>query len=54
MFQPPLSEFQLALTAQSRFVRRAIYTTTHRVLSGLYRMLDLKVPERSAPILNLF
>ena len=40
-FQPPLSAFQLALTAQSRIVRRAIRSTTHRILSGLYRIQDL-------------
>ena len=35
-FQPPLSAFQFAFTAQSRFVPEAIRATAHRVLSGLY------------------
>lgn len=52
MFQP--SSFQFAFTAQGTLVRHTISATTHRILSGLNLIRDVKILQRSAPILLLF
>jgi len=48
------SSFQFAFTAHSTFVRRAIYITTHRILSRLNIIRDIEVRQHGAPILYIF
>jgi hypothetical protein len=53
-FQPPLSAFQFAFTAQSSYVRDTIHTTILRILSGVNLMWDLEVRKHRAPIQIFF